>query len=584
MENLHKVEIVIIALFILAQLFIFIRVCKKIKLFKLLFANQIGVETDDELNKPSVVVYGSNGKIISDAPIQDAVDNINVYLDHNWGSAMNFSIIENILERELETKDEEISHQIPTPLYLGLAATMTGIILGLWSMGNLTDSNKDNVQDSTIQDNFEEKKTTENTILFEDAMSIKSEGTKELVSAYDKGIDNLITGVKIAMIASLVGLLCTTLLSTIIYKRAKNKVNEAKNSKLNFLQAALLLPTEDHTLDGIKITIEDFKQTIGHSITELSGLAIQNKGIAQSIKDSTESQFRILNQIQEMKPAKVANVLANLFDRVDANMEAYREFSQYLDLMRNIASNLASFSNRTKDMETIAAQIKDNLNESRELSLFLSQHVRGIENIGEQSMNAINLADSHFRSAIDQLDLEIAARIATLKDGSNAFDTKITEIFNEVGRKLQEITEHHVKEITNAYHDSLPEFKRLEKLDNLDDINTKLDATQYLGQLDDMNVKLDGMVDLERIAQGQTDQLRSMNTPLASIKANQENETKQILDAIGKMNERLDRIERNTGKLKIRDPWYIRLFRRKKKEPAKAETTVEKNAPKEKKK
>lgn len=48
---------------------------------------------------------------------------LNTYLLNNYGASVNFGIIRDLVDREVDSKDEEISQSLPTPLYLGLAAT-----------------------------------------------------------------------------------------------------------------------------------------------------------------------------------------------------------------------------------------------------------------------------------------------------------------------------------------------------------------------------------------------------------------------------------------------------------------------------
>ena len=127
--------------------------------------------------------------------IQRIKEAINLYLLNNYGAAVNFSIIKDIIDREVDIKDEEISNSIPTPLYLGLAATMIGIIFGLFSMP-------------------------------------ESNGQH-----FTEGIDALINGVKLAMLGSLSGLACTTILSSFFYKNAKKKISRDKNEQISYLQA-----------------------------------------------------------------------------------------------------------------------------------------------------------------------------------------------------------------------------------------------------------------------------------------------------------------------------------------------------------
>lgn len=497
----HWIEIALIASIIIAQIAIFIRIMKKTRSYESMFANGFGISQDEETQKPHVLVIDGDGKTVSNSAIQGTVDNINSYIDNNWGSAVNFSIVENIIERESDSRDEEIQHLIPTPLYLGLAATMIGIILGLFSMGRVG--------------------TTQEAI---DSLTSLSE------------IDNLINGVKIAMIASLFGLFWTTLLSTWIYKKAKNNVNVSKNSKLNFLQSQLLLPTQDNTLTGIRECIDNFSRSVGQSITQLVGLAETNISIAQQITNNTREQEHILREIQEFKIAKVTQVLNNLFDRVDANMEAYREFSQYLNLMGVISERLAIFSNRTQNFEDIAREVSGSLSESQRLFHFLSEHLAGVEHIGQQSLEAINAADSHFNHAVSELDREVSARIQALNDGTNAFDSRIAELFEQIGNNLQEITRRHIEELSSAYHQSLPEFKRLEKLDGLVAISEKLD----------------GVGEIKRIEEERSEQIQKVITPLASIERKSGNPNPDIIAAIKEMNKRLEKIEKNTSAPQLR--------------------------------
>lgn len=529
MGTLHIIEIILIATIVVVQFIVFLKVCIKTKAYEKTFADKIVVNYDDEAQKPMLVVYDEKNRIASNAPIKDTVRDINTYIGNNWGGPVNFSIVENIIERESASKDEEIQHLIPTPLYLGLAATMIGIILGLFSMGKMDNNSSTNQNNQAVEQQVSNQATSFNTASFSDGNTIDSNDAKDLGSLSE--IDNLILGVKIAMIASLLGLFWTTLLSTWIYKKAKNNVNKSKNKKLNYLQSVLLLPTEDNTLTGIRECIDKFSRNIGSTITDLSALAEINADISEQIHDSTVKQEHILTEIQQIKPAKVTKVLTELFDKVDANMEAYREFSRYLSLMGEISERMFAFSQRTQNIEEIAGEVKLSLEESRDLFRFLSEHMRGVESIGQQSLEAINAADSHFNQAVANLDREVNQRIRALSDGSNAFDTRITQIFEQIGNDLQEITRRHIEELSNAYHNSLPEFQRLEKLDGLDTINEKLD----------------GVDQIKRIEEERSEQIQRVITPLTTIERKNESQNSDILAALRELNKRLDKIEKNTS-------------------------------------
>ena len=169
-----------------------------------------------DLNTLRITITKTKGTNVIRLRITNA---INDYLINNYGAVVNFNIIKDIIDREVDVKDEEIVESIPTPLYLGLAATMIGIIFGLIAMPAIDGSN------------------------------------------FSAGITSLINGVKLAMFASLSGLSCTTILSSFFYKQAKKKVLKEKNKQLSYLLAKLLpelLKAEDSGVTVLKASLEKF--------------------------------------------------------------------------------------------------------------------------------------------------------------------------------------------------------------------------------------------------------------------------------------------------------------------------------------
>ena len=156
------IEIVLIVGVIIYQFYISRKVYKNISQFKDIFRYRLNVVsgfiersdlnkkekavedivfTETEKNNTPVDLFSYSERIsisITDTSgsgiIQRIREDINLYLLNNYGAAVNFSIIKDIIDREVDIKDEEISNSIPTPLYLGLAATMIGIIFGLFAM------------------------------------------------------------------------------------------------------------------------------------------------------------------------------------------------------------------------------------------------------------------------------------------------------------------------------------------------------------------------------------------------------------------------------------------------------------------
>ncbi len=386
------------------------------------FADQI--QDDDNIVKITIV------KSLSDNSIMKRIEkSINTYLLNNYGANVNFSIIKDMIDREVEAKDEEINQSIPTPLYLGLAATMFGIIFGLAAMPNIEGEN------------------------------------------FIAAINILINGVKWAMVASVSGLLLTTILSSFVYKKAKNKILLNKNKQLSYLQAELLpelIKAEDTGVSGLKASLDRFARE-AKSITDNVRIAAVNTG--QNITD----QLFVLEKVDKLDVTRITKTNLELFDRLDNNMKAFNKFSKNVSIIADISNNLKDFASRTGAIDTVANQINSSLQESQKLSRFLTEHFEKIEASGNQALKAVNYSDSHFRDAIVKLREEIDTRIAKINKNANDHESQIQEVYDTIGKKLDTITSKHLDEFKSAYSDAVPNFKKLNHLEILQPIKETLD-------------------------------------------------------------------------------------------------------------
>ena len=381
-------------------------------------------ERDEKIVKITIVKTSENNPII-----KRMETSINTYLLNNYGANVNFSIIKDMIDREVEAKDEEINQSIPTPLYLGLAATMIGIIFGLASMPDIEG------------DNF--------------------------ISA----INILINGVKWAMVASVTGLILTTVLSSLVYREARMKILRRKNEQLSHLQAKLLpelIKAEDTGVSGLKASLDRFAREAKLIVNNVNK-AVFN--IGENLKD----QLLVLNKVDQLKVTRVTKATLELFDRLDNNMKAFNKFSKNVSIIAHISTNLKDFAKRTGAIDTVASQINSSLQESQKLSRFLTEHFEKIETSGNQALKAVNYSDSHFRDAIEKLREEIDTRIAKINKNANNHESQIQEVYDTIGKKLNTITSKHLDEFKSAYSDAVPNFKKLNHLEILQPIKESLD-------------------------------------------------------------------------------------------------------------
>ncbi len=406
----------------------------------------------DDIIKLSLVDTKGKNEIIT--RIKNA---INTYLINNYGAAVNFSIIKDIIDREVDVKDEEITQTITTPLYFGLAATMIGIIFGLLSMPTL---------------NGEE---------------------------FSVGVNALIRGVKWAMGASLFGLLCTTILSSFFYKNAKRKVLEEKNGQLSYLQAKLLpelIKAEDTGVSGLKASLDRFAR-VATNISDNVLIAANQTG------ENLVLQQEIIDKVENIGVLRLSKTNLELFDKLDKNMEAFLNFSTYLDRMERISSNLFEFASRTSNIDRIIQEIDSNLKDSKQLSQFLSAHFEKIETAGNAALKSVGLAESHFEEAIANLKTRTDEMINQLYKSAGNHEIKLQEIYSEIEKSLKNITSEFIHEILVANSNSIPHFEQLDNLSLLPNLKdefisktnefqefSRTNSNQLMKQINELNETL----------------------------------------------------------------------------------------------
>ncbi|KAF5057964.1 hypothetical protein DSECCO2_351420 [anaerobic digester metagenome] len=416
-----------------------------------------GDENADDLFSDQKIVNISIADTKGKGIIKRICDDINNYLLNNYGATVNFSMIKDIVDREVDIKDEEISHSIPTPLYLGLAATMIGIIFGLFSMPELNGDH------------------------------------------FSKGIDALINGVKLAMFGSLSGLACTTILSSFFYKNAKKQVLSEKNKQISYLQAMLLpelLKAEESGISGLKASIDRFARDTTGMATILYNTTLKTESNLKIQNEIIVTQKEIIQKIESIGVTRVSKANLELLEKLEKNIQSFNQFANYLELMGRISVQLQDFASRTANIDSITRHIESSLSENKRLIEFLSSHFNKIENAGNAARNAVDVADSHFRDsierlklntestlenlyksitessskfaeAIDNLNTEIQTRTEKINQNAADHESKLSEIYNEIGFKLKTITDEHIGQLNSSFKEAVPRFDELKHLNEL---------------------------------------------------------------------------------------------------------------------
>lgn len=246
--------------------------------------NEYLEDSDDEegkINHDETIELIGSQILQSDEPndFKNVILSTNSYLVKNKGVASDFSIIQDICERRVETTDERISESLSTPLFLGLGGTFMGIICGVISLylNGGADTN----------------------VLFID--------------------------VAIAMLASFLGLMLMLWNKVVIYPRISSKVTECKNNYYDFIQRELMPALSL----GVAGTLASFKDVLGSFISKFGSNISGYAETAKLMNKNLESEYLVLQEINNLNITKASKTIADSFATLKESSEELKRFKEY---------------------------------------------------------------------------------------------------------------------------------------------------------------------------------------------------------------------------------------------------------------
>lgn len=258
-------------------------------------------------------------------PVAEEIErSINTYLLRNKGAVSDFNLIKDIVERNCDALSSEIESVTPMPLYLGLAGTMSGIIVGLGIIG-LTSG-------------------------FTNIQSV---------------VDSLMSEVALAMIASLIGVMSTTYMSW--KSRNCNVIIEShKNKFYTWIQTELLPVLSSNTVSTLTLlerNLTRFNESFGNTIQQLDVKLTQ-------VGQTYSQQLELLRLVKELDVNKMATANVKILQALNtssSNLQSFAEYmdntTEYLSEVNKLTDQLDSYLARTASLETIAEFYKKQMSE-----------------------------------------------------------------------------------------------------------------------------------------------------------------------------------------------------------------------------
>lgn len=310
----------------------------------------------DDIEKTEVNILEIDGK--ANKVFDSILFAVNNYLIRNRGASSDFNLMKDIVERNTDAVEEDINLSVGTPLYLGLMGTMMGIVIALFNMPDL-------------------------------GVEL---GTEQTGKTLDEGIAMLIGGVKIAMIASFMGLMLTIINSGWVFKGSRSYSEARKNEFYTFIQIELL-PIINQ---GLASTLESLQRNLLQFNSEFSRNLKGLTGVFDSNRSAIREQKELLDAIDKAKVSEMTKYNVAVLKQLDLSVGKFEKFNAFLSNTTQFVENsqlIVTKSNellaRTDNFKSIADNLDSKLTQSQQLLTFLSDHFNKLEEHKEFTSNTV---------------------------------------------------------------------------------------------------------------------------------------------------------------------------------------------------
>lgn len=442
---LLKIEFVLILAIVVWQIGSLSKILKHINIFRSFFGNDDATVTIKSVKNPDgseIELPLLEAKNSSDF-FENIKNRINYYIKENFNTGVSFEVIQNLINREVKVKDEEINHFISFPVYLGLIGTLLGVFFGIWSLLVQLD--------------------------LSDGLNFAEVNLHHFLIAILGGVS-----------ASIVGLAFGTILTTFFYKSALKEVLEGKNNLLFHLKVYLipqLIEVDHEGIGGLRISLEKFSheaKTMSKNLVDASSTNSKN----------LEHQIRLMNHFEKLDITQISIENIKIFEKLENNLQAFNNFSMHLENMERISKNLESFASRTVNIDNIIKQVTLNIKQSNEVIQFIEAHKNEIERYKDSSMEFIGKVTKEIAESLEKMKSNteelmeeyhksVALNGKSIAESTEEMKSKTEKMMESLTGGLSQIAKNALKNYPELFED-LRSINHLERLPEIKDETTAL--------------------------------------------------------------------------------------------------------------
>lgn len=408
-----------------------------------------------QINEDGQTVSGINGE--GNSVFKLIKDNINDYLGNSQGSVIDYNILKDAVDRNCETIEDEINAQMPVPLYCGLAGTMAGVIVGLFSL------------------------------LSEDSISnLMTSGSKSVESATlamngaASGINDLLAGVALAMVASILGIVLTTV-NSVLFKQFKRQEEEGKNKFLSWVQSILLPELPNDISDSFSMFVDNlnrFNDTfrentrgLGHTLEQINGAYSTQADIIKTIQQMNVTRMATAN-------VKVLNALSDCTDKLE-------QFNVYLNSIQGYTNEIEAFRQQLSseaNMVYLLMELKDTLSSIKN---FFKTELGEIDQRKQAIGKSVDNVDEYVKGALENLKSSSVTSVDDLKKAIDDQSEGLKKFLDQEKQMLQDMSQ----EVRNEFDRQISQIPNLAKrLEDITKVPSQLESLS--GSIAESNRKL----------------------------------------------------------------------------------------------
>ena len=406
-------SIVVVLLVVFFQYTKFSQNRKRIDLFSKIFAGQ-DYDLDKDENDLVVGITGSGNEIFDDIK-----NSINGYLGGTQGTEVDFELLKDSVDRHCDMIEDEINSQMPLPLYFGLAGTMTGAIIGLFAL-----------------------------VFGGSILKLMSGESGSIATGAASNINDLLWGVAIAMVASAIGIILTSL-NTIYFKDKKLQEETEKNKFLAWMQSRVLSAVPS----GVS---QQMKALVSQLATFNRNFRSNTESINTTLNRAREvyqSQANVIEEYQAIDLESIANGVSSIMRRLRSSTESLDNFTQYLNTVHEYYSEMQVFAERL-DRET------ERIGILQDIQRFFQSH-KGV--IAEETADAHRNIQESIQAVQRSTEQQVNETYAALTEQSQKLKNAVDEN-NEQFRNLCQDMRTRFQQQMNEMPALAQNMKKLEEI------------------------------------------------------------------------------------------------------------------------